>query len=94
MKQSKRSGLLVCFIFEETREGLRDCSFSVEVIIFNVVLFPFFFFLKRCAHLLWVLAIKQHAFTVTVRTKDKIQPEMVGSRVIQTHSHLHLCTST
>ena len=42
MKQSKRSGTLVCYIFEETREGLEDCSFSVEVIIFNVVLFPFF----------------------------------------------------
>lgn len=91
MKRSKRTGLLVGFIFEETREGLRDCSFSVEVIIFNVVLFPFFF-LKRCAHLLWVLAIKQHAFTSTVRTKDKIPPKMVGSRVIQTHSHLHLST--
>ena len=42
MKQSKRGGSLVCFIFEETREGLGNCSFSVEVIIFNVVLFSFF----------------------------------------------------
>lgn len=67
MKQSKRSGTLVCYIFEETREGLEDCSFSVEVIIFNVVLFPFFLPKKMCPS---VMDSSYKATCIYINSKD------------------------